>query len=96
MLRDVRGAVASAVNRSGIQKRVTPQTFRRTYAATRLQTMDHGHPVSPFTVMRELGHSSLSLIEKTYGHLLEVRHRSPVVEYREPRVVPFRHQAKGA
>jgi len=36
----------------------------------------------PYTVMQVLGHSSLSLIEKTYGHLLNVRHRSPVVEYR--------------
>jgi len=46
--------------------------------------------------MRELGHSSLSLIEKTYGHLLEVRHRSAVAEYHEPSVVPFRQQARGA
>jgi integrase len=97
MLRDIRGAIASAVKRAEIQKSVTPHTFRHTYAATRLQTMDHGHhPVSPYTVMRELGHSSLSLIEKTYGHLLEVRHRSAVVEYREPRVVPFAQRARGA
>ena len=96
MLRDIRGAVGSAVKRAQIQKRVTPHTFRHTYAATRLQTMVHGHPVSPYTVMRELGHSSLSLIAKTYGHLLEVRHRSAVVQYCEPRVVPFPRQAKGA
>jgi len=32
--------------------------------------------------MQVLGHSSLGLIEKTYGHLLNVQHRSPVVEYR--------------
>lgn len=61
-----------------------------------LQTMDLGHPVSPCTVMGELGHSSLSLVEKTCGHLLEVGHRSPVVAYREPRVVPFPQQAEGA
>ncbi len=53
----------------------------------RLQTLGHGEPVSPFTVMRELGHSSIGLIEKTYGHLLDVRHRSEVVEYREAKVL---------
>lgn len=53
----------------------------------RPSTLDHGQPVSPFTVMRELGHSSIGLIEKTYGHLLDVRHRAEVVEYREAKVV---------
>ena len=90
MIRDVRGALESAAAKAEIEKRVTPHTFRHTYAATRLQTMDHGRPVSPYTVMRELGHSSLALIEKTYGHLLEVRHRSAVVEDREATTVPFR------
>ncbi len=37
--------------------------------------------------MRELGHSSIGLIEKTYGHLLNARHRADVVEYREAEVV---------
>ncbi len=46
-------------------------------------------PVSPYTVMRELGHSSIALIEETYGHLSNVGVRSPVVEYREATVVPF-------
>ena len=48
--------------------------------------------------MRELGHRSLDLIETTYGHLLDVRHRSPVVEYRETGVVqlPTAHRAESA
>ena len=37
--------------------------------------------------MRELGHRSIGLIESTYGHLLDVRHRSSVVEYRVAEVV---------
>ncbi len=43
--------------------------------------------------MRELGHSSIGLIEKTYGHLLNVRHRAEVVEYREADVIDF-HQRR--
>jgi integrase len=56
--------------------------FRDTYATARLQTLDHGAPVSSWTVARELGHGSTKMIEKTYGHLGEVRHRSKMVEYR--------------
>lgn len=59
------------------------------YAAARLQTLDHGAPVSPYTVMRELGHRSIELIEKTYGHLLNARQRSKFVEYREAEVRPI-------
>ena len=94
MIRDVRGALAAAVKRANLTKRVTPHVFRHTFAAARLQTLDNGAPTSPYTVMRELGHSSLILIEKTYGHLLNVRHRSPVLEYREAEVLPFRKTAE--
>ena len=61
---------------------IRTKQFRHTYCATRLQTLDHGAPVSLYTVSRELGHSSLAMVERTYAHLGEVRHRSEVVEYR--------------
>lgn len=56
--------------------------LRHTYCAARLQTLDRGAPVSPFTVARELGHGGTALVNRIYGHLGEVRHRSEVVEYR--------------
>jgi len=56
--------------------------FRHTYCAARLQTLDQGAPVSPWTVGRELGHGGHSLVNRVYGHLGEVRHRSEQVEYR--------------
>jgi len=37
--------------------------------------------------MKELGHGSLTLIEDTYGHLMETRHRREIVEYVETSVV---------
>lgn len=61
---------------------VRPYAFRHTYCSARLQTLDGGAPVSPFTVARELGHGGLSLVNRVYGHLGEFRHRSEVVEYR--------------
>jgi integrase len=56
--------------------------FRHTYCAARLQRLDHGAPVSPYTVARELGHGSAAMVEKVYSHLGTLRHRSEVVEYR--------------
>jgi integrase len=61
---------------------IRTKIFRHTYCATRLQTLDQGAPVSNYTVSRELGHSSLAMVERTYAHLGEVRHRAEVVEYR--------------
>lgn len=87
MLRDLRVSLANAIEAAEVGKRVTFHTLRHTYGATRMQTLDGGAPVSPYTVMRELGHSSLSMIEKVYGHLQDVRHRAEVVEYREAKVV---------
>jgi hypothetical protein len=56
--------------------------FRHTYAATRLQTLDRGAPVSLYTVSRELGHGSEDMVRRVYAHLGTVRHRSDVVKYR--------------
>ena len=64
------------------QTRLTPKIFRHTYASARLQTTDHGAPVSIFTVSRELGHGSEALVKRICGHLGTVRHRANVVEYR--------------
>ena len=50
--------------------------------AARLQTLDHGAPVSVYSVGREVGHGGESLVRRVYGHLGNVRHRSEVVEYR--------------
>ena len=56
--------------------------FRHTYCAPRLQTLDQGAAVSPFTVAREMGHGGTRLVHQVYGHLGTVRHRAKVVEYR--------------
>ncbi len=61
---------------------VRPYAFRHTYTAARLQTLDRGHPVSNYTVARELGHGGDALVKRVYGHLGTVRHRADVIEYR--------------
>ena len=61
---------------------IRSKMFRHTYCAARLQSLDHGAPVDPYTVSREMGHSSRAMVERVYAHLGTVRHRAEVVEYR--------------
>jgi len=61
---------------------IRTRIFRHTYCAARLQTVDRGSPVSPWTVAREMGHGGRSLVDRVYGHLGEIRHRSAVIEFR--------------
>lgn len=83
-LRELRGSLDKVFERAGLARpaRKAWHLFRHTYTAMRLQTLDGGAPVALWTVTRELGHGSVTMIEQTYGHLLEVRDRLPVVEYR--------------
>lgn len=60
--------------------------LRHTFATHRLQCLDHGHPISPWTVSRELGHTSAAMVEKVYGHqALRVRERQEHLEFRAGR-----------
>jgi integrase len=61
---------------------IRTKMFRHTYCAARLQTLDAGAPVSIYTVSREVGHKSTAMVERIYGHLGTIRHRSEVLEYR--------------
>lgn len=82
MVTDIRKMLDRIAVRAGWTKgEMRTKIFRHTYCAARLQTLDGGHPVSPFTVSRELGHGSREMVERTYGHLGMIRHRSDVVEY---------------
>jgi integrase len=83
MLTDTRKLLDRIATRAGWGPgEIRSKLFRHTYCAARLQTVDHGEPVAPFTVARELGHRSTEMVDTVYSHLGEVRHRSEVVEYR--------------
>ena len=56
--------------------------FRHSYCAAGLQLLDHGAPISPYTVAKWLGHGGTALVNRVYGHLGEVRHRSEHLEFR--------------
>jgi len=83
MVNDCRKAFDRVASRAGWEPgEIRTKMFRHTYCAVRLQTLDRGAPVSPFTVAREMGHGGRSLVDRVYGHLGDVRHRAEVVEYR--------------
>jgi integrase len=82
-IKDIRKALDAVATLAGwAGGEIRPYAFRHTYTAARLQTLDNGHPVSEYTVARELGHGGAALVRSVYGHLGEVRHRSDQVEYR--------------
>jgi integrase len=83
MLSNFDKALDQAAERAGWRAgEIRTRSFRHTYCAARLQTLDGGAPVSPYTVAKELGHGGLRLVDRVYGHLGQVRQRAEVVEYR--------------
>ena len=80
---DIRKLIDRVATRAGWkQGEIRCRIFRHTYTAARLQTLDHGAPISVYTVSRELGHGSEDMVRRVYSHLGTFRHRSEVVEYR--------------
>jgi integrase len=83
MLTDWRGTLDRVAERAGWKRgEIRSKMFRHSYCSARLQTLDGGAPVSPFTVSRELGHGSQKMVEEVYSHLGTMRHRTEVVEYK--------------
>ena len=83
MIWDLRKALDAIGRSAGWETgEIRTRIFRHTYCATRLQTLDRGAPISPWVVSREMGHGGRSLVDRVYGHLGDVRHRSEVVEFR--------------
>jgi integrase len=100
MLTDFRKLLDAVAVRAGWKPgEIRSKTFRHTYCAARLQTVDQGAPVSTYTVAREMGHGGEAMVRRVYGHLGQVRHRSEAVEYRiEQHLInlgPTRHRSSG-
>jgi integrase len=80
---DIRKALdAVAVRAGGKAGEITSKALRHSYCAARLQTLEGGAPVSPWTVAKEMGHGGRELVDRIYGHVSRTPHRSEAVEYR--------------
>lgn len=98
MIHDLRKTLDNIAGEIGYQEGdIRTRMFRHTYCAARLQSFDgyrvlgidengeeirEAIPVSRYTVAQEMGHGGTQLVERVYGHLGEVRHRSESIEYR--------------
>ena len=68
MLTDFRKLLDAVADAAGWKPgEIRSKMFRHGYITARLQTLDRGAPVSPWTVAREVGHSSTDMIEEVYG-----------------------------
>jgi integrase len=68
-------------DRVGSPPPLRTRILRHSYCAARLQTLDWGQPISPYTVARELGHTDLNMVMRVYGHLGKIRLRSAEVSF---------------
>src|SRR5258708_2509921 len=67
---DWRSAIDAVAAHAGWRRGgVRSKVFRHTYCAARLQTMDHGAPVSVYTVAKEMGHGGEWMVRNVFGHL---------------------------
>jgi integrase len=83
MLRDTRKLLDAVSVRCGYPEgEIHSYSFRHSFTAAALQLTDHGAPISPYTVGKWLGHGGVALVNRVYGHLGDVRHRSEQLEFR--------------
>jgi integrase len=83
MLRDARKRLDAVGTRIGYPPgELHLCVFRHTFIAAALQLTDHGAPISSYTVAKWLGRGGTALVNRVYGHLGDVRHRSEQLEYR--------------
>lgn len=66
---------------AGEKLHVRPRLLRHSYCAARLETLDRGAPISPYTVARELGHQGLAMVLRVYADLGSLDHRTEHVSY---------------
>lgn len=82
-IHDVRKALDEVGKRVEIPAgEIRTKVFRHTFCAAALQLTEGGAAISPYTVAKWMGHGGRSLVDRVYGHLGEVRHRTEAVEYR--------------
>jgi integrase len=89
MLRDTRKLIDAVSIRTGYPEgEIHLYSFRHSFTAAALQLTDQGAPISPYTVGKWLGHGGATLVNRVYGHLGDVRHRSEQLEFRADQHAP--------
>jgi integrase len=86
---DWRKTLDLIATRAGFTKgRIRIRVFRTSYITHRLACIDHGAPIDPYQVAREVGHASLAMIMKVYGRVQRRRVRMEELAFRVERIGP--------
>lgn len=86
---DWRKTLDRIATRAGFAKgRIRTRVFRTSYITHRLACIDHGAPIDPYQVAREVGHASLVMIMKVYGRVQRRRVRMEELAFRVERIGP--------
>jgi integrase len=82
MITDFDKSLDAVAARAGWEAgKIRSKMLRHSYAAARLQTLEHGAPIQPWIVSHELGHGSRGLVDRVYGHVSHRAPRGDVVEF---------------
>jgi integrase len=86
MMTRIRKSLKSAAARAKIPKDIGHHIARHSYVSARLEMVEQGPmgnavPVSPSTLVREVGHATDELIQTTYGHLTRKRVNDTRLDY---------------
>ena len=86
---DWRKTLDAIATRAGFpQGRIRTRVFRTSYITHRLACIDHGAPIDPYQVAREVGHASLAMIMKVYGRVQRRRVRMENLAFRVESIGP--------
>ncbi|WP_420130623.1 hypothetical protein [Longimicrobium sp.] len=67
---------------------VRTRMFRTSYVTHRLACIDHGAPIEPYKVAREVGHNSLKMIMRVYGRVQRRHVRMEEFAFRSDAIGP--------
>lgn len=86
---DWRKTLDAIAERAGFKKgTVRTRMFRTSYITHRLACIDHGAPIEPYKVAREVGHNSLKMIMRVYGRVQRRRVRMEEFAFRAEAIGP--------
>lgn len=86
---DWRKTLDAIAERAGFEKgSVRTRMFRTSYITHRLASIDHGAPIEPYKVAREVGHNSLKMIMRVYGRVQRRRVRMEEFAFRSDAIGP--------
>lgn len=86
---DWRKTLDLVAERAGFGRgRIRTRIFRNSYITHRLACIDHGAPMEPYQVAREVGHSDLKMIMRVYARVQRLRVRLEEMAFRVDSIGP--------